>query len=141
MTATEAITRANEILEAARAKGEDAIDETVSVAGRARHAAEDAAGHLPDLLENARSSAAQVTDRVPAAVEQARVVAYETETRLQQLPDSTLQLLAAGSVGLAVGIMLARRSRLVALVAVLPALVIGSAIATRPGLTEPKTRI
>jgi ElaB/YqjD/DUF883 family membrane-anchored ribosome-binding protein len=138
MTATEAITRANEILEAARNKGEDAVGETISVAGRARHAAEDAAGHLPDLIENARSGAAQVTDRVPGAVEHARVVAHETETRLQKLPDTTLQLLAAGSVGLAAGIMLARRSRLVALAAVLPALVIGSAIVTRPARTEPK---
>jgi ElaB/YqjD/DUF883 family membrane-anchored ribosome-binding protein len=138
MTATEAITRANEILEAARNKGDDAIEETMSVAGRARHAAEDAAGHLPDLLENARSGAAQITDRVPGAVEQARVVANETETRLQKLPDATLKLLAAGSVGLAAGIMLARRSRLVALVAVLPALVIGSAIATRKEPTEPR---
>jgi hypothetical protein len=51
---------------------------------------------------------------------------------MQTLPDSTLTLLAASSVGLSAGLRLARAPRIVVAAGVVPALIAGAAIALRP---------
>jgi hypothetical protein len=52
---------------------------------------------------------------------------------MQTMSDSTLRLLAAGSLGVAAGLFLAGARRPITLIAAAPALIAGSAIATRPG--------
>ena len=49
------------------------------------------------------------------------------------MPDTTLRMLAGVSVGVAAGLGLAGAPRLVILAALAPALLVGGAIATRPG--------
>lgn len=58
--------------------------------------------------------------------------AGDTTMALQTLPDSTLRSLAATSVGLGTGLFLARKSRLVVLAGVVPALLAAAAIIVRP---------
>jgi hypothetical protein len=61
-----------------------------------------------------------------------RVRANATTSALQILPDATLQGLAASSIGLGAGFFLARVPRLVTVVAVAQAMIIGAAIILRP---------
>jgi 2-methylisocitrate lyase-like PEP mutase family enzyme len=92
-----------------------------------------ALGHVPDLVSSARTGAEQVAEHMPEAIERARAGAQGTNTTLQTMPDQTLKLLAAGSVGLAIGLHFAGAPRLLTLAAILPALFVGGAIVTRPG--------
>ena len=85
------------------------------------------------MIETARSSAEQVAGHAPEAIERARVSTQQATTSLQAMPDTTLRLLAGVSVGLAAGLGLAGAPRLVILAALAPALLVGGAIATRPG--------
>jgi hypothetical protein len=55
-----------------------------------------------------------------------------TTSELQRLPDSTLRLLAASSIGLGVGLYLSGAPRLIVAAGMAPALVMGAAIAGRP---------
>lgn len=86
------------------------------------------ADHVPGLLESARASAG----RLPDVAARARLGVEETTTALQTLPDQTLRLLAAASIGLATGLQLAGAPRLITLAAIAPALFAGGAMATRP---------
>jgi hypothetical protein len=61
-----------------------------------------------------------------------RVSANATTSALQLLPDSTLQGLAATSIGLGAGLLVAGMPRLVTAAAITPAMIIGAAIAFRP---------
>jgi hypothetical protein len=108
MTITEARSRAAHSVNATLAQGGD-------VAGQVRTAVGDAFEHLPD------------------AVDMARTGAQETTATLQTMKDPTLELLAVASIGLAGGLYLAGSRRVVTLAAVVPALIVGVAILTRPG--------
>jgi uncharacterized protein YjbJ (UPF0337 family) len=103
-----------------------------------------------DDLETARSSAAQrvsgavriartgvvtLAERAPGVLRATGAGVQGTTSALQRLPDSTLRWLAAGSVGLAAGLRLARAPRLVRVVGTAPALLMGAAIVLRR--TEP----
>jgi len=70
--------------------------------------------------------------RLPATVRATRAGAQWTLETLQTLPDSTLRSLAATSVGLGAGLSFTRAGRLAAMVGVLPAMVLSTAIAVRP---------
>jgi hypothetical protein len=133
MTLTEAQSRAADTIEDADEEGDELADQTRSAAGRARVAVMGAFEHVPDLLANARSGAEQVAERLPDAVDRARVGAHGTALTMQTMSDTTLRLLAAGSLGLAAGLFLAGAKRPITLIAAAPALIAGSAIATRPG--------
>jgi hypothetical protein len=98
----------------------EAADATRSKATQVKDAVGDAAERMPEVLEGARSGA-----------ERARVGVEETTTRLQTLPDETLRLLAAGSMGLAAGLFASGAPRLFTLAALAPALLVGGAMATR----------
>jgi hypothetical protein len=106
----------------------DAVDETVddarSKVDQVRDAVGTAVEHVPEVLDSARSGA-------EGAAERARIGVEETTTRLQTLPDDTLRLMAAATVGLAAGLYLAGAPRLVTLAAAAPAILAGAAIATR----------
>jgi hypothetical protein len=71
-------------------------------------------------------------ERMPVAVGRSRETAMRTTVSLQSLPDTTLRLLAGASIGLAAGLSLGRVPRLIALAALVPAIFVGSALATRP---------
>jgi hypothetical protein len=133
MTATEAPTRAGKTLdEAAREQGGEIADEGRSATDRAKVAVMGAFEHMPDFFGTARTGASQVAEHLPDAVERARAGAHETATTMQTISDPTLRLLAAGSIGLAVGLYLAGARRPITLAAMVPAVIAGSAIATRP---------
>ncbi len=117
-----------------------AFDRVPDLFGSARNGASQVAGHVPDLVESARSGASQVAEHLPDAGRRARVGAQETATQLQTMSDPTLRLLAAGSIGLAVGLYLAGARRPVTLAAMVPAVIAGSAIATRPAQTGHPSR-
>ncbi len=116
--------------------GVDSLDDTTrSPAGQVRDAVGGVLEHVPELIESARTSAGQVAERAPEAIERARVGAQKTTVSLQVMPDTTLRMLAGVSVGLAAGLGLAGAPRLIILAALAPALLVGGAIATRPGAT------
>jgi hypothetical protein len=70
--------------------------------------------------------------RLPEMARATRVRANTTTSMLQLLPDSTLQGLAASSIGLGTGFYLAGSPRLLTAAAVTPAMIIGAAIVLRP---------
>jgi hypothetical protein len=141
MTATEAPTRvATTLDEAGGEQGGDIADEGRSVTDRARVAVMGAFEHMPDFFGTARSGASQVAEHLPDAVDRARAGAHETATTMQTMSDPTLRLLAAGSIGLAVGLYLAGARRPITLAAMVPAVIAGSAIATRPSRTRLPSR-
>jgi hypothetical protein len=76
--------------------------------------------------------------QLPGTARATRVRANATTSALQLLPDSTLQRLAASSIGLGAGFYLAGLPRLVTVLALTPAMIMGAAIALRP--TEPPAR-
>ncbi len=80
----------------------------------------------------ARATVRTTVTRLPGTMHATRAGASATTSALQHLPDSTLQGLAAGSVGLGAGFYLAGLPRFVAAVAVAPAMILGAAIALRP---------
>jgi hypothetical protein len=107
---------------------------------RTRAEASDALGHVPELAGEARHRAGQVAEEAPKAFDRVRSGAQDGVIRLQTVPDAGLLLLAAGSLGVSVGLLLAGKPRLAAVVGLVPASVFGFAILSRPqpaGL-EPK---
>jgi|SoimicMinimDraft_4_1059732.scaffolds.fasta_scaffold194955_1 hypothetical protein len=137
MTIAEAKTKATDMAtETADSVGEagtEMLDETRSTAGQIRDAMGDVMDRVPVVLEAARSGVGQVADQMPAAVERGRIGAVRTTTSLQAMPDTTLRLIAGASIGLAAGLTLAGAPRLVSLVALVPAIFVGGAEATRQG--------
>jgi hypothetical protein len=131
MTTTEVHTGATETIDAAREAGEEIAEEARSRADRIRDALGGAVDHVPDVIEGARTGAQRVAGGLPDAADRTRLGVQQTTTRLQTLPDTTLQLLAAASIGLATGLHLAGAPRLITLAAVAPALIAGGAMATR----------
>lgn len=83
----------------------------------------------------ARTGVVTLVERAPGALRATGAGVQGTTSALQRLPDSTLRWLAAGSVGLAAGLRLARAPRLVRVAAMAPALLMGAAIVLRR--TEP----
>jgi hypothetical protein len=117
--------------EAAAGQVDDAAEATQSKATQVRDAVGDAVDRVPDVIDSARTSAERAAARLPEAAERARAGVEETTTRLQTYPDGTLQLVAAGSLGLAAGLYLAGAPRPFTMVAAAPAALVGLAIATR----------
>ena len=115
MTITQARSRATHSVNAAMKQGGDIAGEARSAAGQVRTAVEDALEHLPEAVDTARAGA------------------KDTTATLQTMPDPTLELLAAVSIGLAGGLYLAGAPRVLTLAAIAPALILGVAILTRPG--------
>jgi len=98
---------------------------------RRKHLAS-AGRRVSGAIEMARTGATLLVVRVPGIVYATRAGAQGTTSALQTLPDSLLRWLAAGSVGLGAGLSLAGAPRLVRAAGVVPALIMGAAIALRP---------
>ena len=84
------------------------------------------------VVATVRSGATTLAGRAPGVLRATQARASEATSVLQRLPDSTLRLLAAGSLGVAAGFQLAGAPRLVRAVGAAPALFMGAAIALRP---------
>ena len=97
-----------------------------------RNGAASLLGRVPATIRATRNGATSLLERVPATLSATQAGARATTSALQQLPDSTLQSLAASSAGLGAGLYLAGRRRLAVAAGVIPALVVGIAIAARP---------
>ena len=76
-----------------------------------------------------------VVARLPTTIRATQVGATEATGALQSLPDPTLRSLAATSVGIGAGLYLARAPRAVVVIGMVPAMLMGAAIATRPDET------
>jgi hypothetical protein len=116
------------------------------VSGLARTVRNEAAslvGRLPAAVKATQAGAANLVGRLPAAVKATQAGAQATTDALQQLPDTTLRSLAASSAGLGAGLYLAGKNRLLVALGVVPAIVVGAAIALRPHktVTPPKSSI
>jgi hypothetical protein len=83
-------------------------------------------------IRTARTGAARLIERAPETMHAARAGAQGLTAALQKLPDSKLRWLAAGSVGVGAGFYLSRAPRVVVAAGVVPAVVMGAAIASRP---------
>jgi hypothetical protein len=90
------------------------------------------AGPVSVAMTFARTRARGLIERLPETMDATVAGANDTTSELQRLPDSTLRLLAAGSIGLGVGFYLAGAPRLIVAAGLVPALVMGAAIALRP---------
>jgi hypothetical protein len=143
MTITEAkatgIETATDAADDARDIASETGDQTRSPVGQVRDAVGDVIGRVPDALESARTGVEQIAEHVPDAVERTRVTAQRTTSSLQTMPDTTLRMVAAASIGLSAGLSLAGAPRLVALVALVPAIFVGGAVATRPRTETPSS--
>ena len=80
----------------------------------------------------ARRGAGGLAARLPGALKAARGGARWAVGALQTLPDPTLKSLAATSVGLGAGLSFTRAGRLAIVAGIVPAVVVGTAIAVRP---------
>jgi hypothetical protein len=96
-------------------------------------------GHLGGVIRRicgairlAGASASGLIGHVPGTMHATRVGATGTTSALQTLPDPMLRWLAASSIGLGTGFLLARAPRLVVAAGVAPALIMGAAIVLRP---------
>ena len=136
MTITEAkhtsVDAATDTVTDTKSAGGDFMDGTRSAVGQVRDGVGDAIGRVPDVLDSARSGVDQIAERMPAAIETTRVATMRTNASLQALPEQTLRMIATASVGLSAGLSLARAPRIVTFAALVPALFVGGALATRP---------
>jgi len=89
-----------------------------------------------DGVRAAGATAVYVADQMPDATEDARAGAHDAAHALQRLPSSTLQWLAASSVGLGTGLFLSGAPRVAIAAGMTPALVLGAAIVARS--TDPR---
>lgn len=133
MTPTEAATRAMEDLAAAHDEVDGLPDDARSAADQVRSAVAGLMDRMPNVAGAARDGVDQVAARLPNAVERARAGAVEANFTLQTLPDPTLRLMAAASIGLTVGLFLRSAPHVLTLVSVAPVLFVVGAIITRPG--------
>jgi hypothetical protein len=108
-------------------------------AGHGRRRLGDAVRRASGTIDLGLATAKTLFAHLPGTARATRVGANATTRALQRLPDSTLQGLAASSIGLGAGLYLAGLPHLVTAAAVTPAVVIGAAIVLRP--TQPSGRL
>ena len=89
-------------------------------------------GRVPATVKATQAGASNLMGRVPATARATHAGLLATTGALQQLPDTTLRSLAASSAGLGAGLYLAGKNRLLVVAGVIPAIVVGAAIAWRP---------
>ena len=108
-----------------------------------RNRASNLVGRLRVAVRATQAGASNLVARLPATARATQAGARATTSALQQLPDSTLRSLAASSAGLGAGLYLAGKNRLLVALGVVPAIVVGAAIALRPHKTiaPPKSSI
>ncbi|HEY8869791.1 MAG TPA: hypothetical protein VIM30_10405 [Candidatus Limnocylindrales bacterium] len=115
---------ASEVRQAGSHASRAVIDAAAEIANKAQDGAAAA-------LATARVTADEVGTRLPGIASAGVEGAAESVRMLQELADPRLELLAAFSLGVGTGLWLAGAPRLVTLVALSPALLVGVAIASR----------
>ena len=95
-----------------------------------RHSVAGAAGTVA-------GAAGDLTARIPEFAEGTREALTEANRIVQGESDQTLQLVASGAAGFALGLLVGGANRLLVLLALAPAAVIGMTLAQRSG-TDPK---
>ena len=103
-----------------------------SSARTVRNGAANLVGRLPATAKATQAGASNLMARMPATARATHAGLLATTGALQQLPDTTLRSLAASSAGLGAGLYLAGKNRLLVVAGVIPAIVVGAAIAWRP---------
>jgi hypothetical protein len=78
-----------------------------------------------DLASQIEDGSARIVDRMPEAVESVRSSAMDAARTVEAMPESTRRILATLSLGLGAGLYLAGAPRLLTLIALAPALVVG----------------
>jgi hypothetical protein len=129
MTASETRERTDGAVNAAR-------DAASGAADHVRAAAASAADAAPEVISKIRTGVDEVADRLPDALEAARSGAVATADTLREMPEPTLRVLAALSIGMGVGLYVAGAPRLVTMTAFAPAVLAGLTVA----LNQPRSR-
>ncbi|MGI8703818.1 MAG: hypothetical protein ACR2JZ_04845 [Candidatus Limnocylindrales bacterium] len=116
----------------------DTADELDRTDDAARDTLDDGSGRLSGVVAGAQDAAAKVkgtatdvADRVPAAVATAQVAVDDTARTLNELPNQTLMLGTAFSLGLGVGMFLTGTNRLTVLLAMVPAAAMAATLINR----------
>lgn len=131
MTATQTT---NQALHAAQAVRDTAADAAKS-AGRA---AETAADQAPAVLRALKAGIDDLADRLPDAASAVQAGAVATSDSLRTMPEPSLRLLAALSVGMGIGLYAAGAPRVVTLVAFTPALLAAVVLGYDAPLRKPR---
>jgi hypothetical protein len=133
MTATQ--TR-NQAIEAAHAVRDGAVDAAQS----ASKAAETVADQAPVVIRALRAGIDDLADRLPDAAAAVQAGAMATTDSLRTMPEPSLRLLAAVSVGMGVGLYAAGAPRVVTLMAFTPALLAAIALGFDVPVRKPHKR-
>jgi soluble cytochrome b562 len=132
MTATQS---RNQVLEAAQVVRDSAAD----AAHSASRAAETVADQAPGVVRAFRAGMDDLADRLPGAAAAVQAGAIVTTDSLRTMPEPSLRLLAAVSVGMGLGLYAAGAPRVVTLVAFTPAVLAAVALGfNEPGGRKPK---
>lgn len=91
----------------------------------------DAVGTMKSGVESVKSGAGQVVDRLPDLADEARIGAAGTAETFEAMPEPTLQLVAAASIGFGAGLFLAGAPRLITFMALAPAIFAAGTIVGR----------
>jgi hypothetical protein len=129
MTASETRERTDSPVHAAR-------DAAADAAGHVRAAAASAADAAPEVMSKIRSGVDEVAERLPDALEAARTGAAATADSFREMPEPTLRVLAALSIGMGAGLYVAGAPRLVTMAAFAPAMLAGVTMA----MNQPRSR-
>ena len=92
-----------------------------------------------EAASRARAAASDVAERVPSAVASAQGAVDDTARALNELPDQTLMLGAAFSLGVGVGMFLTGTNRLTVLLALVPAAAMAATLISRESARYPST--
>jgi len=92
-----------------------------------------------EAASRARAAATDVAEKVPEAVASAQVAVDDTARALNELPDQTLMLGAAFSLGVGVGLFLTGTNRLTVLLALVPAAAMAATLISRESGRYPAT--
>jgi len=123
-----------------RSTSEPSASEIERSADRGRKRLRDTVRRASGTIDLGLARAAKLVAHLPGTARATGVRANATTRALQRLPDSTLQGLAASSIGFGAGLYLAGLPRVVTAAAVAPAVVIGAAIVLRPTQSAPSPR-
>jgi hypothetical protein len=114
------------------AKPEPGTSGTGTSTRRGRKRVANVVGRASGAVDLGVATAGTLFSHLSGAARATRDRARATTSALQLLPDTTLQGLAASSIGLGTGFYLAGLPRLVTATAVTPAMIFGAAIVLRP---------
>ena len=87
------------------------------------------------VADTVASAAGEVSARIPEVAQGTRDALTEANRVVRRGSDHTLELAGAGAVGLAIGLLLGGASRLLVLLALVPAGLIGATLMERSGDT------